>query len=312
VAAAKLNAEQVAENMIQNGLNLVRDVLLGYTDIILAKEKAEIFEEEAKLQEEIATIASARLRAGDISELEESAFLLEAATTKEKSIQLKRDFLLAETKFKTLLGLEPEQILKLTPVSFELQKEFNSTEIIETALIARPELRAAEILIEAAGKKLGWERSKIFNLTAILDANGEGKEGFETGPGIQMELPIFNWNNGKISRAHAEMEYAAKNYLVVKQRIVQDVLDANNRYSAARKSYAIITENIIPTAEKSTLSAEKVYLVGEISYLEFLSFKRQLLNSKLKEAETFAELKKAMAQLRHSIGFKPDYFETDK
>lgn len=152
---------------------------------------------------------------------------------------------------------------------------------------------------------MGWEQSKIFNLTAVLDANAEGKEGFEMGPGVQLELPIFNWNNGKISRAQAELVQAARQYVAVKHRIVREVLEAHANYLAAQKALKILQVDILPAATNAVKNAGAAYLVGEISYLELLDFKRQLLDSRLREAETEADMRRAEVSLKHSIGFMP-------
>ena len=57
ISAAKLDAEIVADNLIQHGLNLTRDVLLAYTDLVLSRQHADIFKLEAELQKEAAEIA---------------------------------------------------------------------------------------------------------------------------------------------------------------------------------------------------------------------------------------------------------------
>jgi len=306
VSAAKLNAEQVADSLVQHGLNLTRDVLIAYYEVVFARERAGIVAEEAALQREIAEIASERLRVGDISGLEETAFHLEAARTQESSIRYSRDAKLAEERLIMLLGLGWEEIvLHLTPASAPTGFEYHIPDLLDAAFAARPDLRAAEISIEAAGQRLGWERSKVFNLTAMLDANGEGKEGFEMGPGIQLELPILNWNQGKISRAHAQLIQAARQYMAVKYRIAQEVLEAHTNYSAAREALEILQEDILPAAATAAENAAEAYLIGQISYLELLDFKRQLLSSRLREAEAEADMRRAEASLKHSIGFKP-------
>jgi hypothetical protein len=79
-------------------------------------------------------------------------------------------------------------------------------DLVREALVARPDVRAAEIGVEAAASRLGWERSRILALTAVLDANGRGTEGFEMGPGIDLRLPILNRNQGgHARRRHAFM-----------------------------------------------------------------------------------------------------------
>lgn len=306
VAAAKLNAEQVADSLVQHGLDLTRDVLIAYCELVFARERAEIVAEEATLQSEIAKIAIERLRVGDISGLEETAFRLEAARTKEASVRYSRDAELAEERLIMLLGLGWEETtLHLTPASAPMGFVPQIPDLLAAAFAARPDLRAAEISIEAAGHRLGWERTKIFNLTAMLDANGEGKEGFEMGPGIQLELPILNWNQGKISRAQAELLRAARQYMAAKQRIAQEVLEAHTSYSAAQEALDILRKNILPASTTAVENAAEAYQIGEISYLELLDFKRQLLSSRLREAEAAAEMRRAEASLKHSIGFKP-------
>jgi len=304
VAAAKLNAEQVADSLVQHGLNLTRDVLVAYSELVFARERAKIVVEEATLQSEIAAIASERLRVGDISGLEETAFHLEAARTQESSIHYSRDAELAEERLIMLLGLGWEEItLHLTPASVPTGLVPLIPDLLAAAFAARPDLRAAEISIEAAGQRLGWERSKIFNLTAMLDANGEGKEGFEMGPGIQLELPILNWNQGKISRAQAELLQAARLYMAVKHRIAQEVLEAHTNYSAAREALNILRKDILPAATTAAKNAAEAYSIGQISYLELLDFKRQLLSFRLREAEAEADMRRAEASLKHSLGF---------
>ena len=306
VAAAKLNVERVADNLVQHGLNLTRDVMIAYAELILTRERSRIVAEEAILRSEIAAIASARLKVGDISELEETAFRLEAARTQEASIRFARDVKLAEERLKTLLGLGMTEVtleLSLIPVSFE--QGLDSSKLLNTAFAARPDLRAAELEIEAAGHRLGWERSKIFNLTGMLDANGEGKEGFEMGPGMQLELPVLNWNNGKILRAQTELEQAARQYVAVRHRIAREVMEAYTNYLAAQQALKILRVDILPSAQTATENAQGAYSIGEISYLEFLDFKRSLLDSLLREAEAVAELRRAEAFLKHSIGFTP-------
>ncbi len=70
VAAAKLNIERVAESLEQNGLNLVRDVRLGYAELALAEERTRLTTKAVDTRRQIPTIMEARFRGGDISEVE--------------------------------------------------------------------------------------------------------------------------------------------------------------------------------------------------------------------------------------------------
>jgi len=224
-----------------------------------------------------------------------------------------RDTILLDTKLKTLLGLELEgNTLTLIPTSVDTDRIFNLEELLTSAYAARPDLRASEIAIEEAGKSLGWERSKIFKLTAIVDFNEKGAGGPEFGPGALFELPIFNWNNGKIARSKAQLEKAVKQYVVVKQDIALKVREAFTNYLSAQEALKILRSDILPSVVTAAGKAERRYSVGEIAYQDFLGFRQQLLISRLREAESMAELRRASAQLRHSLGFKQDMLKTEE
>jgi outer membrane protein TolC len=199
-----------------------------------------------------------------------------------------------------------ENTLKLVPTQLDIDWVFNLEDLLNAAYAARPDLRAAKIAIEEAGKRLGWERSKIFQFTAILDYNERGRSGSEFGPGAMFELPIFNWNNGKVTRSKAQLEQAVREYVAVKHGIAFKVREAYTNYLSAQEALHILRSDTLPFAVTSADKAGKRYSVGEIAYHDFLEFKRQLLNSHLREAESMVELRRASAQLRHSLGFKQD------
>jgi len=230
---------------------------------------------------------------------------LEAARAQEASVRYSRDADLAEERLQTLLGLGLEATpIVLSPAYSIPEISRPPEDLITTAFAARPDLRAVEIAIEAAGQRLGWEKSKIINLTAVLDANGAGKEGFEMGPGLQLELPVLNQNNAQISRAQAELVRATRQYLAVKHRIAREVREAQTHYQAAQEALQILQQKVLPAAATAADNAKKAYSVGEFSYLELLDFQRQLLGSRLREAEARAELRQAEISLEHSLGFK--------
>jgi cobalt-zinc-cadmium efflux system outer membrane protein len=306
VAYAKLNLQAISNKLIQDGLGLVKTVLSEYAELIKREEMAKIMGEESEIQEEMLFIAEARLAVGDISEIEAAAFRLEAFRIKESALEQKSQAEIQKVHFKTMLGIAGEDYdVNLSPENFAFNDLPPVENLLQTAEAARPDFRAAEISVEAAGKRLGWERSKIVNLTAVLDANGQGKEGFEMGPGVQFEVPLLNWNQGGTSRASAQMNQAAKQYLVVKHQIYQDVHEAYENYITAKQLLTLLQNRTIPEAQKAVQNSQKAYEIGDISYFEFLDFKRQLLGARLREAESAANLRKAEANLRFSIGFKP-------
>ena len=305
VAIAELNTENVAENLVQHGLAIVRDVCISYADLIRDREQMNFLKNKANLDEEILNIASLRLETGDISELEETAFRLAASQARESFLNAKKNLETQKIRFLTLLGLISEKSdIELSPVHEQELAVADPEKLISVALACRPDMRASEIEIEIAGKRLGWERSKILNLTAILDANAEGKEGFEMGPGMQLAIPIFNVNKGGRVRARTEMQKAAAKYIVIQQSIRSQVLQSYHEYLTAKTIFDLLNNEIIPAAEQAVINGESAYLEGEISYLEFLEFKRQNLDAHIRFIDAEANVRKSLANLYFSMGGK--------
>ena len=323
VAAAKVEVERVAESLTQTGLNLVRDVKLAYADQLLASERARIAAESVSQRNEIAQIVDARFRAGDISDLETSAARLDARRAEEQAARFNADAAIAADRLRFVLGIPAgdkafnitasAQVLMASASPYQSVSASNTAqqtpvadanELIKQALAARPDLRAAELAIEAAAKRAKWERSKILSLSAILDANAKGSKGFEAGPGVQVELPIFNRNKGGITRAEAEIERAARQYVAVRHRIALEVEEAVTQLQQARASLDSYRTQILPRIEEDIRISQKAYAAGEVPYLFVLETSRQITDARLREAEASAALQRATAQLERAVGRK--------
>jgi cobalt-zinc-cadmium efflux system outer membrane protein len=326
VAAAKLELERVGETLVSRSLDIVRDTRLAYADYAVAQRRASLTAEAVRERGEIATIINARFRAGDISELETGAARLDARLAEEQATRFGHDVVIARDRLRALLGaadsnpgfeiiLSPatqtasvDQIASVktstatpaTPVSSGQSETLN--ELIEQALDARPELKAAQLAIEAAGRRAKWERSRILAVSAIAKEYGRGANGFEQGPGVQIELPIFNRNQGGISRAEAEIERAARQLIAARQRVVAEVREAFTQLTQARESHHLWRASVAPSLEDDIRSAERAYKAGDVSYLFVLETTRRLTDARLREADLQAATARSLIALERSVG----------
>jgi len=303
VAAARLDAERVAERLVQSGLDLVRDVRTAHAELLLAQERARLLEELRALRAKIGEIADARLRLGDVSVMEASAARLDAARAEEEASRSLREARSARDRLRTLMGVpgdEPpfDPAAEATPSAAPPEL----TALLKEALAARPDLRAAELGIEAAGRRAGLARSEILTLSAVLDANAEGKEGFEMGPGVTLELPLFGRHKGRLARAQAEMQREAKRYLATRHRIDLEVRQSLTSVLGAREALALWRDRLIPTFADNVTRADQAHTAGEVPMLAVLEAKRLHIEGRIREAEIAASLRRAAAALDHGVG----------
>ncbi len=211
VAAAELEGDRTVALLVQGGLDLVRDVRSAFADLALADRRAEEEDGIARAREAVAELARARLAAGDASEREAAEAAAEAARARSVADRARRDTPVAAERIRGLLGLGHDP----RPLRFEETPrrdgdlQADEAALLAQALAARPDLRAAELAVQAASERAGLARWEFLALTAVLDANDrKGKEGLELGPGIEAPIPLFDRNQAGKARADAELQRA--------------------------------------------------------------------------------------------------------
>lgn len=329
VTAARLEQERVSETLVIRALDLTRDVRLAFAEYAAAQTRAGVAGEIVRERREIAVLVKARFRAGDISELETNASVTEAQLAEERAARLAQDLVTAKERLRSVLGFANEEVtltliaptLDLSPPAAQLINTSTVTtiaasndnspgaaesvplnELLKQALAARPELKAGELAIEAAGARAKWERSRIVNVMAIAKEYGRGANGFEQGPGLLIDLPIFNRNQGNISRAEAEIERAAKQLIAARQRIIAEVREAYTLFTQARAAHDLWRTRVLPPLAQDIRLAEAAYRSGDVAYLFVLESARRYSDERLREADYQLAIARAFVALERSIG----------
>ncbi len=323
VEAAKLEVTRVAKGLEQNALNLIRDVRLAYADWLLAIARARLASDAVDVRRQIVQLTNVRLRVGDIGELEATATRLDESLAVEQMIRFNREVGINRDRVRSLLGISgqadtaQDRYLDLQPetqpstadpsvvqvvLAAQTDPQNALAQMLRTAFESRPDLRAAALTIETAAKRAKWERSRIGTLAGILNIKqGEGVP-FAPRPGLAFELPIFNRNQGGISRADAEVQRAAWHYLAVRQQIAAEVEESFNRYQQARETLSVWQKQSLPLAEESARLATTAYTRGNESYLFVLDGIRRVLEVRQREIDMESDMRRAAIQLDRSIG----------
>jgi len=310
VASAKLDYERTAQRLVQSGLDLIRDVRVAFAEATLADERLKLATESHSLSSRIAEIAQARLRAGDVSELEAGQADIDALQARELLARVQQDTGVARERLRHLLGLGLGPWAdRLTTPALPPRTAPEVDGCLTNALAARPDLRAAEIGLEAAGKRIGLARAETFTLAAGINGkdvgSGASKE-FLVGPSFDLALPIVNQNQGGIAQAKAKFEKAARQYYTVRDRIVLEVREAHTRLTQAQESYDQWQQRILPPLEESVRQSEKAYAAGNVAYLMVLENNRKLSDARVKAVSAAADLRRARAELERSAGQRLD------
>ena len=304
VAAATTNVRAVAERLVYDGLTLVADVRLAFVEAAAGDRRFALAAENTDLARRIAGITDARLRAGDISDLEARAARTDAAqvAAELRALEYERD--VSTLALIARMGLQiPAGQVRLAPAALAPPAMCGMPEaLVEDAVASRPDVRAAEIAIEAAGQRAAWERSRIVNLIAILDANVPSDAASELGPGINFDIPLLTRNQGGIARANVEIERASRAYLAVRTQVASEVRTAAVRFAQAQQAMQIWGEEIVSSLQIEQRQAEAAYQGGEVALLTLLDSSRRLVQARIRTLAAEIDLQRAAVALDRVVG----------
>jgi cobalt-zinc-cadmium efflux system outer membrane protein len=304
IANAKFNADAVAEQLVGSGLRVVADVRLAFIEVLVAQRRLDLAADLAGVAAQASKLAEGQLRAGDISEFEARLARTDAVRLEAARLTRVTAREVAMVRLRAALGLDVNApaLALVEPPPMVADACPSGPALMEQALAARPDVRAAELQIEAAGARAGLESARVMALTASLDANGRGAEGFEMGPGLGVEVPIFSQNQGGKARAAAEMEQAARRYLAVRAAVMTDIATAVAGLTEARSTAALLGDDVGATLVTSRQQAERLYTAGEISLLDLLQTRQRLLDIEATRVDAAFGVHRAVVRLEQAIG----------
>lgn len=302
VEAAELDIEAAAEQLVASGLMLVRDVRVACAELALANDRLTANQESLRWLVELETLTQRRLELGDASALELAQVRADALQARQMLGRLERDQSLAHERLRTLLGLAGEpaafslRLAEVKPRTLPAEPE-----LFKQALAARPELRANELVLEAARKRGQLAKDELVMVNALLDAN-DTPTGMQFGPGLDATLPIFHQNQGPRARAEAQLQQAIFRNITLRDRIVLEVREAVARWNQAMLELKGSREKVIPALDTAVTQARRAYELGDVAPQAFIAAERRLAEARAIEAESVAELRRADAELARALG----------
>lgn len=305
VAIAQLDSERIAHALLQNGLGLARDVRIAFAELWFARDRETFIRRNAEVLDEIRQITSLQFEAGGISGLETSRIEIDALAAMAALQDAMRQTVAAQYRFLSLLGLADVEEVLLSPSSApEAAHLPDLAALIDVALTSRPDVRAAELAVEAAGESVRWERQQTYDFMALLDINQPEGEDLATGPGVNIELPIFNRNQGGMLRASARVEQTALRYLEARRTVVLDVRENYAAYQVAVGASESWQREIIPRTETVMTDTEQARSLGSVSDLTVLQAEQRMLTARIAGVQAQRDLMRASAALAFSVGRK--------
>lgn len=301
VASAHADCERTAHQLMQGGLDLERDVHLAFAELRLARARRLLLGQRAELQREIGTFTAQRLAAGDASSFDVAVARAAVARADAEAIRAEQAAKLAESRVRALLGCAAVADATLVEGEADAEPpEFDAPSLVPLAMQLRPDLRGADLALQAAGERVGLSKAQVMQAQLLADFTNSGSQ-FQGGPGVFFTVPIFNQGKGARMRADAEVQQALLRRHALAQQIEFEVRDAEVRLDAAAR-LAVVCRGALSPLQTAVQSSAVARQNGDQTRLPELETGLALLDARLQEADAVAEVERATAELRRNIG----------
>ena len=173
-------------------------------------------------------------------------------------------------------------------------------ELVLEALACRPDLHAAKWAVAAANERARLSRWLWLRLDGVLDVRNAPTYS-HTGPGLRLDVPIFNRNQGGILRADWELNAALHNRDAISDQIIADVRTAYRQLRQAYDNLEILQRNVEPVLIEALQISKKGFEDGGSDYLIVLQTTTQYLTAKGQILTQTAACNRAVAELERGI-----------
>jgi cobalt-zinc-cadmium efflux system outer membrane protein len=204
-------------------------------------------------------------------ELEKVASELEAARTFLVARQGELGVWLGVPKGESILAVAgADEVPASMDVDAALARVRTSHPTLEAAR-ARTRTLAAELDIE--------KRSRVPAVSAT------GFAGYEFdrrtfGIGLSVDLPLWNWNSGRIAQAEARLAAGRMQADATARELEATVIESQAACHASAATAMRFRQNLVPRSEASAKTMERTYQLGEATLLELIDSRRTLLEAR--------------------------------
>ncbi|MFZ5699610.1 MAG: TolC family protein [Pseudomonadota bacterium] len=235
-------------------LQLVTDVEKAWYDLVVAEQKARLWQTIAASASVSAALAQRFFEAGNISRRELAMEKAAAGSAQAEAQQMRAEADAARSRLNQLMGLRADQGPWQADLQLPLPREETPElkALLEQAARQRLDIASAEKRAQAIARRYRLERRT--RLVGDVELGFEREREFDgtvnKGPSLGLELPLFNWGGGRVRAARAELAQAEAELDETTLAASNEVQRALSALQNARARIDLYRGTVIPQREE--------------------------------------------------------------
>lgn len=293
--------------------NLISEVADSYYELLALDSQLEIVRKNIELQTNALEVVKIQKEAARTTELAVQKFQAEVLASKSMEFDILQNIKETENKINFLLGQYPQEIKRDKSNFMNLMPQVINSGIPSQLLANRPDIKQAELELEAAKLDVKVARAEFYpslDITAAIGVNAFNPSYLFTLPESllyslagDLATPLINKNaiKAEYSSANARQLQALYNY---ERTILNAYLEVSTQLSKINnleKSYDLKSQQVV-AMNRSIDVAGDLFKSAKADYFEVLMTQRDALESKLELIDTKKEQLNASVLVYRDLG----------
>lgn len=299
-------AEAEIDVAVAESETLRRDVLLQlrtlFWNLVYEQTRVASLETLQGQTAQLASTVSRRVEKGESRPVEATRAEIELHTVTGELEAARTSLSARRAQLALWLGVGAGKRLVAVGDLFSLPVAMDRDSALAGARATHPALAAAQARARSLASEVDTERLARIPSFSISGFTTSELDRQAYGVGLAVDVPIGNWNSGRIAQATARLSEARKQAVSTALEVESMVIETEAACRAAVASARRMTDRVVPLAESAASTTEKTYRLGEASLLEVIDARRTLLESRRLYLSALVQAQIDCIRLRALVG----------
>jgi outer membrane protein TolC len=301
IALADSNRQRASTDRDLMRRDVMYSVAEAYWNAVTTRQVRDLYREDAAYFDQIVQYHQARLREGKIAEVDLLRVQLESERLRAAAELAGADYIRAEMQLARDMGMPEAGVLQLVENFDELEQPVVS-ETPGAALSRRVEARSSEEAVQTARANLGVQRA-MGRPDLDLVAGYKRTSGMNTAlAGFQLNLPLFDRNQGATAAARLEERAAEQQLAAVKLQLTSEIALADKLYQFRRQQIVSRYRPLRDRAVEISTVSRAAYREGGTDLLRLLDAERLRTETQLAYVLALRDYHQSFVQVQRAQG----------
>jgi cobalt-zinc-cadmium efflux system outer membrane protein len=282
---------------------LTFNVAQQFVGVLLAKSNLQFATQDLASYQQTVNLSAEQYKVGAISEGDLLKIKLQLLQFQMDVSQARLNLVQALASLRALLGYDavPADYDVVGELAY-LPRKLNQEDLQLKALQLRPDYVAAKQGVTAAQSQYSLAKANgKRDLTTTFDYTHVSAQN-DAGLTLNIEIPIFNRNQGEIARTNYAIAQAQETKTSTEETVMTDVANAYEAFKMGDEVVELYLSGYLKQAEDSRDISEFAYKRGAASLLDFLDAERSYRATQLAYRQALSTYMLAVEQLREVVG----------